>query len=221
MAVLRIPEAYRPGVSVLAGLPENSHRELVEALSRAPLSFTDRRELVTWIAGEAKSIPSSDLAKLINTLTSLYRLRSKRPDTSVQTLATDVTIAAREIPNFKIPEGVDFTERLAALLALDSLNSIALKAKELQAESERTFCDARIITDVRPVFGENIEDSPAMIIVHTLKIGFHESGHKDIYVALDAGDIANLKKTLQRAEDKANKLKAILDKAGLRNLDLS
>ncbi len=139
----------------------------------------------------------------------------------MQTLATDVTIAAREIPNFKIPEGVDFTERLAALLALDSLNSIALKAKELQAESERTFCDARIITDVRPVFGENIEDSPAMIIVHTLKIGFHESGHKDIYVALDAGDIANLKKTLQRAEDKANKLKAILDKAGLRNLDLS
>jgi hypothetical protein len=221
VAVLKIPEPYRPGVSVLANLPESSYKAILEALSRSPSSFTRNRELVAWIASEVKDTPALDLAKLVDTLTSLYRLRLRRPGTSIQTLADDVTVAARDIPNFKVPEGVAFTERLAALLALNSLNTIALKAKELQLESERTFCEARIITDVRPVFGENVDDSPSMIIVHTLKLGFHESGHKDIYVALDAADIASLKKTLERAEDKARKLKALLDATGIRSIDLS
>lgn len=206
---------------VLATLPESSYRELLEALSRSPSTFTGPKELVAWIATELKSISSPELTKLIATLTSLYRLRARRPETSVQELANDVVVAARDIPNFKVGEGVDLSVRLAALLALDSLNIISLKAKELQHESERTFCNARIITDVRPIFGENIDDSPTMIIVHTLKIGFHESGHKDIYVALDAADIAGLKKTLQRAEDKAKKLKSMLDASGLRSMDLS
>jgi hypothetical protein len=223
LAVLKIPETYRPGVSVLAALPENPYQQLVVALSRAPTSFVHLRELVAWVASEVKDIPSGDLNKLVTTLTSLYRLRSRMHDVSIETLANDVTIAARDIPNFKVADGVDFTARLSALLALDSLNTVALKAKELQGESERTYCGSRVITDLRPVFGENIDESPSMIIVHTLKLGFHDDstpGHRDFYVALDAADIAELKRTLQRAEEKTKKLKAMLDAAKLRSIDL-
>jgi hypothetical protein len=154
-------------------------------------------------------------------LASLYRLRSRQPNVSVQDLAKDVAIAARDIPNFVIGEGVDLSKRLAELLAMESLNTTALKAKELQLESERTFCEARVITDIRPVFGESFDDPPTMMIVHNLKIGFHEPGHKDIYVALDAADISALQKTLQRAEEKAKKLHSILESTGLRSIDLS
>ena len=138
----------------------------------------------------------------------------------MQEIAKDVAIAAREIPNFTFDESIDFIQRLASLLVLDSLNTTALKAKELQLESERTFCEARIITDIRPVFGDNIDEAPTIMIVHTLKIGFHVPEHKDMYVALDAADIIGLKKTLGRAEEKANKLKTILDAAGIRSIDL-
>ena len=223
LAVLKIPEPYRLGVSVLANLPESSYNEILHALSRAPSSFVNPRELVAWVMSEAKGVSPSELTKLVSTLTSLYRLRSRQQGTSIETLANDVAIAARDIPNLKVAEGVDLASRLSALLALDSLNTIALKAKELQEESERTYCGARIITDVRPVFGESLDDSPTMIIVHTLKLGFHDStpGHKDIYVALDASDIAALRKTLERAEEKAKKLKIMLEAAKLPSIDLT
>lgn len=112
---------------------------------------------------------------------------------------------------------------LAAVILSISFNIVAIKAKELQLESERTFCDARILTDIRPVFRDKVGDKPeAMIVVHTLKIVAHEAtGHKEFYVALDAEDIQSLKKTLERAEDKARSLKNIIDASGSRSIDLS
>jgi hypothetical protein len=223
LAVLKIPEVYRPGVLVLAHLSEGSYQQVLDALSRAPSSFVRTRELVAWIASEIKDISSAELGKLINTLTSLYRLRSRQHEVSIDKLANDVTVAARDIPGFKVGEGADLAGRLGALLALNSLNTIALKAGELQRESERRYCDSRVITDVRPVFGDSLDDSPAMIIVHMLKLGYHDStpGHKDIYVSLDAADIVELKRTLQRAEEKAQKLKGMLEEAKLPPIDLS
>ena len=225
MAVLKIPEPYRAGLSVLACLTDDSYAEILNAAMRAPASFANHRELAVWIASEAKGLGSAEISKLISTLTALYRLRA-RYGIAVQKLASDVTAAAREtVPNFKVPDGVDFEGRLAAMLGLESLNVLAVKAKELQTQSQRTFCDARVLTDVRPLFGENASELPTTaIIVHTLKLGFHDSGspgHKDIYIALDAGDIAELRKVLQRAEEKTQSLKAVLDAAKLRSIDLS
>jgi len=221
LAVVTIPEPYQAGVSTLAKLPDSVYTRLREALSRAPATFTNQRELLAWITSEVTAIPPTELVRVIRTLASLYRLRSRQPNVTVQDLAKDVAIAARDIPNFVIGDGVDLSKRLAELLAMESLNTTALKAKELQLESERTFCEARVITDIRPVFGESIDDPPTMMIVHNLKIGFHEPGHKDIYVALDAADISALQKTLQRAEEKAKKLHSILESTGLRSIDLS
>jgi hypothetical protein len=108
---------------------------------------------------------------------------------------------------------------------LPSLNVVAVKAKELQMEAERTFCDARVITDLRPVFGGNVAESPtSMVIVHTLKVGYHGTNsarHRELFMSLDADDIAKLKKVLDRAEEKTKTLKSKLDAAGIRSLDLS
>ncbi len=221
MAVVRIPDPYQAGVSALAAMPESAFTQLREALSRAPSSFTDQRELTAWISSEVKNVPPADLTRLIRSLASLYRLQSRQPNRSAQQLATEVALAAREIPNFQAKEGVDLAARLAELLVLESLNTTAFKAKELQSESERTFCEARIITDIRPVFGENLDDPPTMMIVQTLKVGFHEPEHKDVFIALDSDDILSLKKTLDRAELKAKKLKSLLDSSGMRSISLS
>jgi hypothetical protein len=220
---MQIPEHFKPGFVVLAGLTNPAFAELLAAVSSAPKTFASTRELDVWITSEVKSIPPGDVTKLIESITSVYRLLS-RLSVPASKLATDLLEAAQEgIDNFKVADDVDFTERLTTLLALDSFNIIGLKAKELQRQSERTFCESRILTDLRPVFGNEIGEAPtAMIVVHTLKIVSHEtSGHKDFYVALDAEDIASLKKTLERAEEKAQSLKAVLDKTGLRTIDLS
>jgi len=223
LANLRIPDRFKAGFVVLASLPTPSYEEFLAATKAAPNTFASTRELQTWIASEVKSIPQADIAKLIETMSSVLRLQSRSPETMPKLVAALDEAAHIGIENFNVADGVDFSARLTALLTVESFNIVAIKAKELQLECERTFCDARILTDIRPVFGEKAGDKPAaMIVVHTLKIITHKAaGHKEFFVALDAEDIQSLKKTLERAEEKARSLKTIIDASGLRSIDLS
>ena len=71
------------------------------------------------------------------------------------------------------------------------------KADDLRTEDERVFCTAKILTDLRPVFGSHVEDGPhGMIVVHLLKIGYHSGSEKlhEFFVSLDSGDSENVEK---------------------------
>lgn len=220
LGTLRIPERFRPGIVLLGKIPDASYEEILSACNGAPPVFATNRELAAWIVKGTPSVAESDVGSIVDSLTSLYRLRT-RSERTAAVLARDVAAAARE---FDTTVGEKLEERLAALLALDVFNVTYAKAKDLQIDEERTFCDARIITDIRPVFGDMIGSLPnASIIVHTLKIGFHESGvpsHREIFIALDSNDIADLKKVLERAEEKEKRLKSVLDAAKIRLIDL-
>lgn len=228
---MKIPSRYKAGLSLLASIPEASYMQILEAMKVTPSTFLSNRELSAWMASEVKSVNLNDVEKILDSLTSLYRLRL-RTNVPISRLATDVDVAAREsIDGFKVTADASFKDRLASLLALESLNIITVKAQELQTDSERTFCEAKIITDIRPIFGEKVGDTPtAAIIVHTLRIGFHDSissphasssAHQDIYFALDEEDIGKLRKVLERAEEKARSLKSFLESTKVRFVDLS
>jgi len=204
LASLRIPDRYKPGIKILAALTVSQYEEFLAAVKRAPNTLTTIRDFEAWITPEVPSISPTDVSRLVYSITSLYKLPLRYVVTASK-LASDVLEGAYSgIPNFQVGEGSDFAQRLTALLAVESFDIVALKAKGLQEESERTFCEARILTDIRPVFGNKVEDAPtAAIVVHTLKLVYHEmSGHKEFFLALDEDDIASLKKTLERAEAK-------------------
>jgi hypothetical protein len=60
------------------------------------------------------------------------------------------------------------------------------------------------------------------VVVHSLKIVFHDAGsHSEIYLALDSADIAKLKAVLERAETKAASLKSLLEDKQISNLAFS
>lgn len=102
-----------------------------------------------------------------------------------------------------------FAEKLVSLLSVKPLN-VSAKAIDLQTEDERVFCDARILTDLRPVFGSDSAATPeGLTIVHILKLGYDQGGerHRDFYVALNADDLQTLRKVIDRAEAKAKSLK--------------
>jgi hypothetical protein len=222
LASLKIPDRYKPGIKILAALAAPQYAEFLAAVKRAPNTFATTREFEVWLTPEVPSISPTDVSKLIYSITSLYKLPT-RYNVTASKLASDVQEGACSgIANFQTAEGSDFAQRLTELLAVGSFDIVAIKAQELQSEYERTFCEARILTDIRPVFGNKAEDSPtATIVVHTLKLAFHEmSGHKEFFVALDEDDIASLKKTLERAEVKAKNLKALLNETKLRAIDL-
>lgn len=77
----------RVSLSLLATLPKSAYQQILEALSRTPSSSATPRQIVAWIASEVKSVPSGELTKLINTLASLYRLRSRQSGALAETIA--------------------------------------------------------------------------------------------------------------------------------------
>jgi len=117
---------------------------------------------------------------------------------------------------FSPAERVKFKENLVMLLGVKDVG-MAAKAVDLQTDDERMFCGARILTDLRPVFGSSISDGPeGMVIIHLLKLGYHQPGsekHVNSYVSMDSDDLKTLRKAIDRAEQKANALKA-----GIKNL---
>jgi hypothetical protein len=220
LASLKIPERYRQGVLLLAKMPDEAFSELLAALKKAPEHMTTIRELSVWVGPEAAHTPKSDVAKILDALTSLHRLQ-KRVGFPVLTIARDV---ADDVQEYDQDSRDRLRGRLEVALPFETLNVASAKARELQTDRDKIFCDAKILTDIRPIFGESIGESPeAAIIVHTIKLGFHDSGsasHKEIYIALDANDISTLKKILERAEQKEKALISVLRSASVKQIEL-
>jgi hypothetical protein len=223
LATIKIPDRYKPGLAVLATLPEEVFNQVVAALDTTPSVPRGQKELTAWLSSEAKNVTPTDLRRLVDALASLYRLRVKS-NVTPEILATDVAGAASK--DAQLGASADIVRsRLTQLLAINALNLVDAKARELQLEAEHSFCDARMITDIRPVFGSNVSDSPdAMIIVHTLKLGYHDSAsqtHKEMYVALDEDDLVTLATLLKRTQDKTKTLKKQMASVGIELVDIT
>jgi len=127
-----------------------------------------------------------------------------------------------EESEFSEQDKLRLTGRLAQLLEIEKSLGTTSKANDVLTEHEHTFCDARILTDMRPIFPSDLAVSPTeAVVVHTLKIAYHQDReHKEFYVALDFDDIQTLKTAIERAELKDQSAKSLLDKAGVQCLDV-
>jgi hypothetical protein len=177
---------------------------------------------------ERSPVPSSisnlsvDAAKhALDALNTMYTIRAFN-EVPTQEFIDDVCDSLRESGDLEPADEPNFRNRLAKLLDIGSLN-IAAKGAALQSEHEHVFCSARVLTDARPVYGNNVSDPPvAMIITHALKLSYHEGpGGKirEFYVGLGSKDITELQVALQRAEDKTKSLRAAIDLSKVKFID--
>jgi len=116
-----------------------------------------------------------------------------------------------------------FRAKMTRLLQYESVG-ITVKAIGVVTEQAHTYCgyDSRLVSDIRPIFyGDTAGQVKAAVIVHTLKIAYHTSDDvEEFFVALDSRDIRNLRKLLDRAEEKEQSLRAILDREHIPILDV-
>jgi hypothetical protein len=113
-------------------------------------------------------------------------------------------------------------ERLTKLLDNQAI-LVAAKARLVFIEHEHYLCYARIVTDIRPVFGLDVSRKPrAAMIAHTLKLVYHEGKGKDtkeFFVALDPSSLDRLSELIERAKAKEETLKSVLGTADVQYLD--
>ena len=215
MAQLSIPEDRREGLSLIRRLSTAATHEICALLQKS-LGGSLPEALALRPSSSFATLTAEEVESLLVSVLELYRVRADR-DVTVQEFATDVADAMVEIEEveFRIPNSgrEEFEQRLQVLLGADEL-SLVSKANNLAGEDERSFCDARIITDVRPVFLDAPQTSPtAMVIVQRLKIEYHVGGskHQEMYIAVDADDLKRLQSVISRAQAEARNLESALE----------
>jgi uncharacterized protein YfkK (UPF0435 family) len=219
VAITRIPDIYRPGFIKMKALSPSEVESISEALSKSPLSG-GLRGMIGTVGERVPSLTRKEVEDILRALYSLYLYRHDSEGTLpkfVSELIAAMGSSGKELTLTEDEKG-KFQDTISKLLNVDALQ-IASKAEELRQDYACTFYDAKILTDVRPIFAKP-EDRPiGVAITHTLKIVYHKgSAHKEFYVAMDAEDLEKMKRVVQRAETKASSLASLIKSANLSDL---
>lgn len=210
MPALNIPKEDRLGLGILRQVTNEVFTSLILELERPPGATPANTPL---------SAEDSEL--LFDAIQTLYRVHAHHDEISLDEFISDICEALREHKELSIEEEPKFRKRLSKILNIEAL-AIAAKALSVSNEHEHLFCTARILTDARPVYGTNISEAPAaMVITHNLKIEYHgETGElKEIFIGLGSEDIKELRGVLDRAEMKAKSLRATFSSAAITFID--
>lgn len=214
MAWLRIPPRHVGGLAKLQRLSDAAVSSLIAILAKAPLTFSGD-ELLAFIADRSEE-DKSTLDQIIPLLLSLTALRL-RLDVDASRLAGVVceAISEGEHPELAMPANdmSSFLQRLSRLLDVESL-LFPVKGPDVVSAHEYVFAYARVVSDIRPIFGSDVTaPPPAAAIVHTLQLTCHHTdGVRDFFVAMDEDDLSVLGDVVKRASLKAESLASLLRK---------
>ena len=211
MPKITIPKEYAEGLSKIINLSADDSQKLVSALEK--VNSYDPRAIAKLVSENLSSLTIGEAREIVRTLLSLYAARTGT-DTKVDAFVAEVIVAAKHRQIGK-PENLEpASKTLKAILSVRPLSMIS-KARGVHTSYERTFCSARVLTDVRPVFDADLSEEPAGVVVaHVLRLGYHRLGkHTAIDVAMDKADIDTMIAILQRAKEKAATVRSIATKA--------
>lgn len=110
-----------------------------------------------------------------------------------------------------------FQKRVERVLKAPAL-VITAKALHVLQDNPRTFCRARTLSELRPIFSDDTLEPLATVVVHQLKVVFHAGpkGERDeLFFSMDREDLNKLQVVVNRALQKDDKLRALAESAGL------
>lgn len=205
---VNVPAAFVGPLVALSKLSDEAAERLTVELRKLP-AFAPRRRMIEAI--ESAVGADVDPAMLSQAVTSLLM---QFPDLPKEELARGVSQASElDLPHDRREK---LANRLVDLLAVDVAAMIA-KADGVITDHEHVFRSVRILTDVRAVFPDDPSRPPeAAVIVNMLRLDHFTDGRRgSFYVALDAADLLQLQKAVDRATAKTEALKTFLTSAGL------
>lgn len=223
MTSLRIPRERERGLANILKLSDESICELISALKEVKPTSNLKKQSQS-VASKVHTIPSDEVDNIISTLISLYSA-SEYLDSDLSEIVENVckAIEQSKFEQFKFSgeERNVFKERLLKLLNVESV-SIYSKVINILREQNNVFCNARILTDIRPVFGAKLDNPPlAALVVHSLRISYHQGDtEKEFYIAMDSNDIQELREVLNRANLKADNLRKVIEAAKVPQFDI-
>lgn len=141
-------------MAVLLRLDDGEVKALTVALEEIPETVHLKNDIAAAVAPKLPNLNSQQVEQLVAALYSLFEVRALA-DLSVESFVEDLASAmfatGRSDLALKDESRKRFLANMASLLEVKSLVLLA-KVNSLQREHEHIFHDARILTDLRPVF---------------------------------------------------------------------
>jgi hypothetical protein len=205
-SILRVPKTQQAALGRLVTLDAEHH----QALSRVLANLAPASSLKSFAehVAEKMEFSSGEAFELVRVLANMYTVRDRERVAPAEFL-NEVERAAKETekPELLDPPGgwAAARERIGELLSHTHSLGVTAKAHDVLQEHERLFCDARVLTDFRPVFAADIGQTPdALVLVHDLRISYHEQDGtlKTVFIAMDSDSVEELRQVLDRASSK-------------------
>ena len=204
-----VPRTFRPGLVTLRDLSGEDAARLIAAVRDLP-AFLPLDRLAEEIKAALPPEPPEAEGEVVNSLISLrVQLRNRESlDDLLDQVVNSASIAPAE-PHAREA----FRERLAALLSADGIATTA-SAADVLVQYERPFRSARIFTDIRPVFADDVAETPkGAVLVETLQIDYwtRDGGREVVTFGLDENDLGSLKQVVDRAIEKSATMRRFLE----------
>lgn len=219
-----IPRSERPSLALLAGLEEEQASELSGALSTAADEL-DGEQLVRHVIDRTPSMEAKNVKRILEAVRQIASAREMlevHPEAFLRDIAEEMGEVEEKELRLDESRRRRLRDRLTALTASPAME-IHAKARSLRQDQQNTYCRARIVTDLRPVFGSDVLQSPkAALVAHMLRITYHHGSQgamQDLFLTLRAEDLDQLGKLVERARSKAESLHAFMAAADLRRID--
>lgn len=213
---LTIPKDQLPALTAFRDVDPEVAERVATVLAEATVADPGKLESVL-----ISELGISDLAVVFLTLASLQLSKGETGDS----VAVAIRDALTRLPDDTV-WGQDEMARWGAveehfhrLLGSRAVRILA-KGLPLMWEADRLLVDARVLTDVRPIFSEDAESVEAGLVVHTLRLKIRENERDTtISFSLDDQDLASLRDQCVRALRKSNAVRRFADKSQLAIVD--
>jgi hypothetical protein len=215
----QIPKDDIEAVRTLKSMASATVGAFIAALKTVPLT-ADTDEIAKRIADQVPPLTPKQLEAVLDALYGFYFIR-ELSGVPREVFLEDFIDGLQDAPELKIDkrEIPKLTAKFEKLLNIETFNALS-KAKRLQRDGERLYCDAKIVSDIRPVFGSKPTSRPVgAVITHSLKLGYHEGGeHSEFHVVLDRIDLDRFSDIVERAKAKDKVLRGLLKETQLPDL---
>lgn len=202
-----LPEALVKGLREIAALPDETFSNFLTFLEAIPIEIK-QGEIFHYVETDFNEAVISAAFSVV-----MSRVGSRVSVEQFVARLIDGISPSAQLDHAQLPA---LRSRVAEILNIKSLDLVA-RAQNVLIEHSQIFSTARIVSDLRPVFGDQISFDPlGVVIVHMLNISYRNAGRRETFaVALDEKDIDDLMDVLQRAKDKGVTLKRIVESTSI------
>ncbi len=212
---IRLPDRVRDGFQALFALQTSELEALFSSFESEKPTLL-QKTLLKRMTEALASTPKDEVRDILGFLMSLYPARA---NTELSTEEFVKRLCASIDEDVLPADNRQTAESLLIRILNNKGLAVTAKANAVRMKHQRIFTNARILTDIRPIFSDESELPIAATIIHTLQLTYHENREaQTFFVAMDELDVAKLRKVIDRAEAKANTLGKLLETANLTRL---